>query len=183
MQNRNFGRFPFGKGAQNEGVGVILRDGVVSEVDAVVSGFFHVLYDVGVVVLYSRRSKSVKRKTRGRRWTAHVEGEIGTKALDELVVAFGSGRNNLVPRKLGQLNCVLSNRRATTINEELGVSHERMSSIASPMSHSPRFRVRVDWRPRAERAGGCWDHKARLPTYTAGYQSSRPPQRCTFPQG
>ena len=36
MQNRNFGGFPFGEGAQNEGVGIILRNGVVSEVDAVV---------------------------------------------------------------------------------------------------------------------------------------------------
>jgi len=36
VQNRNFGGFPFGEGAQNEGVGIILRNGVVSEVDAVV---------------------------------------------------------------------------------------------------------------------------------------------------
>ena len=54
VQNRNFGGFPFGDGAKNNGVGVILGNGVESEVDAVVGGFFDVLCDIWVIVLRSR---------------------------------------------------------------------------------------------------------------------------------
>lgn len=54
VQNGEFDGFPFGNDTQNEGVGVILRDGVESKVDAVVGGFFDVLYDIRVVVLCPR---------------------------------------------------------------------------------------------------------------------------------
>jgi hypothetical protein len=34
-------------------------------------------------------------------WVAHVKDEISAEVLDELVVAFGSGRDDLVSGKLG----------------------------------------------------------------------------------
>ena len=110
MQKRNFGGFPFGNATQNEGVGVIFGNGVVNEADAIVCGLFDVLRDVGIVVLRSRCSRSVKIKVRRQRWVAHIEYEVGTKVLNELVVTFGSSRNDFIPGKLGQLDCILSNR-------------------------------------------------------------------------
>ena len=53
VQKRNFGGFPFGDGAKNDGVGVIFGNGVEIQVDTVVSGFFHVLCDVRVIILRS----------------------------------------------------------------------------------------------------------------------------------
>ena len=67
MQNRNFGRLSLSNGTQNEGIGVILRNGVVNDVDAVIGGLFYVLYNVRVAVLRSHRLGSVKGKVRGRR--------------------------------------------------------------------------------------------------------------------
>jgi len=71
---------------------------------------------------------------------AHIEDEVGPKVLDKLVVSLGSGRNDLITGKLGQLDCVLSNRRAPAINEELHVLRERMSSFGSqifPLTQVP----------------------------------------------
>jgi hypothetical protein len=36
-----------------------------------------------------------------QRWVAHIEDEVCPKALDELVIVFGSGSDDLVSRKLG----------------------------------------------------------------------------------
>jgi hypothetical protein len=70
-------------------------------VDTVVGHFFDFLCDIWVVVLCSRYLGSVKGEARNLLWAAYVEGEVGTEAFDELVVAFGGGCNNLIPRKLG----------------------------------------------------------------------------------
>jgi hypothetical protein len=58
VQNRNFGRFPFGDATKNDGVGVIFGNGVVNNVDAVVGGLFDILRDVGIVILPSRYDQS-----------------------------------------------------------------------------------------------------------------------------
>ena len=85
----------------------------------------------------------------------HIKDEVGPKALDELMIAFGSGCNDLIPRKLSQLYCVLPNGRASAINEELDVGHEYRSSFGLRIFYSPRFRARVDSHHQVEAAGGC----------------------------
>jgi hypothetical protein len=70
-------------------------------VDAIVGGLSDVLRDVGVVVLRSHCSESVTGKIRDLRRVAHVKDEVSAKAPDEIVVAFGSGRDNLISGKLG----------------------------------------------------------------------------------
>ena len=152
MQNRNMSGLPFGNHTQNEGVSVIFRNCVINDVDAIVCGFFYVSYDVGVVVLCSHSLGSVEGEVRGYWQFAHIEDEVGSEALDELVVTLGSGSDNLVSRELCQLDRVLSNRRASTINKELGVGHERVTSIGSQIFYSPRFQARVDLRHRVEGA-------------------------------
>ena len=151
MQSRNFGGFPLGDGTENEGVGVIFGNCIVNDVNTVVGGCFHVFCDVWVIVLHSRYLGSVKGEVRDRWWVTHIEDEVGTETFDELVVALGGGRDNLVTRKLCQLDCVLPNRRASSINKELGVGLEHTTSIGSPI-HLPRFQVRVDWRHQVEGA-------------------------------
>lgn len=91
MQNRNFGWFPFGDATKNEGVGVIFGNGVVDDLDATVCGLFDVLRDIGIVILSPRCLRPVKNKFRGQRWVAHIEDEVGPKALDKIVVSSGSG--------------------------------------------------------------------------------------------
>lgn len=49
---------------------------------------------------YAHVSRSGKDKMRSA-VVAHIEDEVCTKALDELVVPFGSGCHHLVPGKLG----------------------------------------------------------------------------------
>ena len=78
--------------------------------DVVVCGLFDVLHDVGIVILRPRCLKSLKSKMRGRGLVAHVKDNVGSKAPDELMVAFGSGCNDLIPRKLCKLDCVLPDR-------------------------------------------------------------------------
>ena len=155
VQNRNFGWFPFGDATKNEGVGVIFGNSVVNDADVVICGLFDVLRDVGIVILPSRRLRSVKSKAQGRWWVTHIKDKVGPKALDKLVVSLGSGRNDLIPGKFGQLDCVLSNRRASAINEELYEIHERISSFDSQMFHLPRFQVQVESRHQVGVAGDC----------------------------
>ena len=100
MQNRNMSGLPFGNHTQNEGVSVIFRNCVINDVDAIVCGFFYVFYDVGVVVLCSRSLGSVEGEVRGYWQFAHIENEVGSEALDELVVTLGSGSDNIVSREL-----------------------------------------------------------------------------------
>ena len=66
MQNRNSGRFPFGDGVQNDGVRVVLGNGIVNQVDAVVGRFFDFLCNVWVVVLCPRYLVSAKSEARDR---------------------------------------------------------------------------------------------------------------------
>ena len=56
VQERNFSRL-LPDAIQNDGVGVILRNGIINEVNAIIGGLSDFLRDVGVVVLRKASSQ------------------------------------------------------------------------------------------------------------------------------
>jgi len=91
---------------------------------------------------------------------AYIENDICSIGLDELVIPRGSGRSDLVPRKLGELNRIQRDGSAPPVNENptftLRVRVERLGQLESSRSEQGlecgvesryvRVRVGTGWR-------------------------------------